>query len=110
MRSFRRAAIAGATAVSLLFGASTVAGAEEAPKQDAASSSIASLSYRVGDNFNADKEARGVDLFGFEKNLEKAPAWAKIFYGLSVAGVIGSILGLVVFPAYNFLLANGFLR
>ncbi|WP_165242458.1 hypothetical protein [Corynebacterium lizhenjunii] len=56
-----------------------------------------------------DKPAQGVALFGSSKGAAAAeedfkdqPNWAKAFYGLGIASLIATVLGLVVGPIHNF--------
>ena len=67
-------------------------------------SSDASGSSQWGDRYDADKVVTGNDLLGSTKNWENQPEWSKIWYGVTVAGVLASVLGLVIFPALNKLL------
>ncbi|MBI8989763.1 hypothetical protein [Corynebacterium meridianum] len=67
-------------------------------------SSNAPGSSEWGDRYDADKVVTGNDLLGSTKNWENQPEWSKIWYGVTVAGVLASVLGLVVFPALNKLL------
>lgn len=119
MRSIRRAAIAGATAASLLLGAASVATAQENDSQSSSSavkdafkqdgkdqSSAKKFSTNVGHALDADRPANGARLFGSTTDVQNEPKWAQLMLAVTYIGVIGSVLGLVVFPAYNFLLAN----
>ena len=67
-------------------------------------SSNAPGSSEWGDRYDADKVVTGNDLLGSTKNWENQPEWSKIWYGVTVAGVLASVLGLVIFPALNKLL------
>lgn len=66
--------------------------------------SINKLAADLGSsNWNADHEAQGAALFGFNKDgFETQPGWAQTLYVLTVLGVVGSFIGLVVGPVYNF--------
>ncbi|MGP6175063.1 hypothetical protein [Corynebacterium sp. A21] len=73
------------------------------------SSIPANGSSRLSDNLNGENEADARALFGSSKVNEETgatfdgqPAWAKLLYGLTLTGVVGSLLGLVFGPAYNF--------
>lgn len=117
MRKFRNAAIAAAAATALTLGATSVATAEEytPPAEEdivvtEGSSLPANSSARAGDNLNGEQEADGRAIFGSSKVNEETgatfdgqPAWAKLLYGLTVTGAIGSIIGLVVGPLYNYI-------
>ena len=133
MRSIRRAAIAGATAATLIMGAATVATADEDTKATSSTKEAANdlkyvfapgkkldngedreswtknFSGRVGTVLDADQPANGARLFGSTDDVKKEPKWAQAMLAVTYIGAIGSLLGLVVFPAYNFLLANGML-
>lgn len=126
MRSLRKAAIAAATAATLTLGGTAVASAQETddpgsnqtapatPNEDdiqvqPGSSIPANGSSRISDNLNGEYEADGRAIFGSSKVNEETgatwdgqPAWAKLLYGASIVGAIGSIIGLVVGPIYNF--------
>lgn len=127
----RNAAIAGATAIAVAFGGTTVATAAETPaepdtaasaegsseglsSEDSASednaSEDASLSSRIADSGLVDKgegndkntQFKGEDVFGSSKNFDEVPSWAKSFYALTIVASIGSLIGLVVGPAANY--------
>lgn len=87
--------------------------AETAPAEDIVvtdgSSIPANGSSRLSDNLNGANEADARALFGSSKvnaetgaTFDGQPAWAKLLYGLTLTGVVGSLLGLVFGPAYNF--------
>lgn len=127
MRSFRKAAVAAATAVTLTLGTTAVAAADtpdpdngaestevQTPNEDdteivPGSSIPANGSSRLSDNLNGENEADGRALFGSSKVNEETgatfdgqPAWAKLLYGLSITGAIGAVVSLIVGPAFNF--------
>ena len=64
-------------------------------------SSNAGGSSEWGDRYDADKVVTGNDLLGSTKNWENQPQWSKIWYGVTIAGVLASILGLFIFPVLN---------
>ncbi|MCK7637240.1 hypothetical protein [Corynebacterium pygosceleis] len=64
-------------------------------------SSQAGGSSEWGDRFDGDDVVTGNDLLGSTKNWENQPMWSKIWYGVTVAGVLASVLGLFVFPVLN---------
>ncbi|HCJ68226.1 MAG TPA: hypothetical protein DHV38_02130 [Corynebacterium casei] len=131
----RNAAIAGATAIAVAFGGTTIASAQdeegsaqaqssqsseettEENTEDAQSSEglssegDASLSSKIGDSElvdngeddNKNTEFAGKDVFGSSKNFENVPSWAKGFYALTIVASIGSLIGLVVGPAANYI-------
>ncbi|WP_296130754.1 hypothetical protein ACKFRM_07810 [Corynebacterium sp. YSMAA1_1_D6] len=114
----RNAAVAGATALALTFGGSTVAFAQDTaptavedqnlPKT--AKGGVAdttpedykpSLSSKIGNKLEGDKEANGADIFGSTKDLKGQPKWAKTAYGVGVASAVASVIGLIG-VVYNF--------
>lgn len=123
----RNAAIAGATALAVAFGGTTVASAEDtaAPKQEQSSTTNGSstseekdaakggsLSSKINKDLNleGDQEADGQDIFGATKNLEGQPKWAKVLYGTTIATAIATLIGLVVGPLANFVQFGPFSR
>ncbi|MCQ9341857.1 hypothetical protein NQ023_01320 [Corynebacterium phoceense] len=135
----RNAAIAGATALAVAFGGTTVASAEDtaAPKQEQSSTANdtssstekegaekdaakdASLSSKIntGLKLEGDKEADGRAIFGSSKSedngaetLESQPKWAKVLYGTTIATAIATLIGMVVGPLANFVQFGPFSR
>ena len=114
MRSIRTAAVAGATALSLIFG-TTVATAhaadnavvEPAPEASAPTPEgdyTPSLSSKIntGSSMEGDEAANGVALFGSSKDVfEDQPRWAKVMYAGTVLGAIASFIGMIVGPVHN---------
>lgn len=117
MRSIRTAAVAGATALSLIFG-TTVATAHAAdtadnavvetpptPSADAPEEGYTpSLSSKIntGSSMEGDQAANGVALFGSSKDgFEDQPRWAKVMYAGTVLGAIASFIGMIVGPVHN---------
>lgn len=117
MRSFRRAAIAGATALAVSFAGVSVASAEEAATdakvygkeemRGGAGSSETSLSTVIGRELEKDRPA---DFHGLVGSDSKQPLWAQIAFIGSILGVVGSIVGLVLQPALAFAKANGLIK
>ena len=113
MRSFRRAAIAGATALAVSFAGVSVASAEEAATdakeemRGGAGSSETSLSSVIGRSVEKDRPA---DFHGLVGSDSKQPLWAQIAFIGSILGVVGSIVGLVFQPALAFAKANGLIK
>lgn len=122
----RNAAIAGATAIAVAFGGTTIATAAETPAEpDTAASAEGSsedakpeeegngpsLSSRIGDSTlvnkgeddNKNTQFNGRDVFGSSKDHENIPSWAKHFYALTIVASIGSLIGLVVGPVANYI-------
>lgn len=118
----RNAAIAGATALAVAFGGTTVASAQETVTQDDHNVTVeqqnpsktatggvdddkkseGSLSSKIGNKLEADKAANGVGIFGSSKDFSDQPAWAKVFYGATVVAGLGALLGGIIGPVYNF--------
>ena len=101
MRNFRQVALAGATALAVTFGSTAVASADTEPTKV---ESGPSLSHKIGKHLESDHEADGREIFGVQKEgFETQPAWAKLLYGLLVFNSAAAFFGLVVGPAYNFI-------
>lgn len=127
----RNAAIAGATAIAVAFGGTTIASAEEATNDENISSNVegtssdlssdedaaseeegngGSLSSKIGDSDLVDKDEddnkntqfNGRDVFGSSKDHDNIPSWAESFYALTIVASIGSLIGLVVGPVANY--------
>ena len=120
----RNAAIAGATALAVAFGGTTVASAADPVNQNGNEIQVLpqnpsktakggdddqtpedytpSLSSKVGHKLEADKAANGVAIFGSSKDFSGQPAWAKVFYGATVLAGVGALLGGIIGPVYNF--------
>lgn len=121
----RNAAIAGATALAVAFGGTTVASAAETIEQDDHTVVVEdqnpsktapggednttpedykpSLSSKIGNKLESDKAANGVGIFGSSKDFSGQPAWAKAFYSLTVIAGLGTLLGAIIGPVHNFL-------
>ena len=120
MRNFRKAALAGATAVAVAFGSAAVAIAEEstpapttthAPKVIEDSKGLGGSSTKIGHSLEAWEKkdgkvqanpADGRKIFGSSKDLEGQPKWAKFGYFITVFTSVAAAVGLIVGPAYNF--------
>lgn len=130
MRNFRMATLAGATAVAVAFGSTSVAFAEDAPttptntdqqqSQDRGeydrpanpkNESPGGSSTRIGkalgawsheNNQTTEHGADGTKIFGLQKDLSSQPVWAQLLYSLNLITVIGALIGLVGGPLYNF--------
>ena len=120
----RNAAIAGATALAVAFGGTTVASADETVDQNGNNVTVEqanpsktgngqaedqtpedytpSLSSKLGHKLEGDQAANGVGIFGSSKDFSGQPAWAKVFYGATVVAGIGALLGGIIGPVYNF--------
>jgi len=115
MRTFRNAALAGATALALTFGGTAVAGAEQpvgnqsASEQNQGGEKSRSSSTRAfeiigGDHSNPDTYmVNGRDLFGLTKDWDNVGTPAKVLYGLTVALGAVAAFGLILAPLDNFI-------
>lgn len=115
MRSFRTAAVAGITALALSMGTASIATAQEDTDTNAnLSSAFPALSSGgfagVGEEWDADQPVTGEDTFGEVENRDEAPSWVQNMYDLTWIGAIASVLGVIVFPAYNYLVYTGVLK
>lgn len=104
MRTFRQAALAGATAAAVALGTTSVAGAEPAEQQER------SLSSQIGGALGAyDGEGKptGIDgrvFFGSSQgDLSSQPVWAQLLYAATIITGISAVGSLLLAPAYNFL-------
>lgn len=120
MRKFRNAALAGATAMALTFGGTSVAMAEEntdtqpaAPagtsQQEKSTSSQTSLQHVIGRDIfqinpkdDTTNEVEGQKIFG-EKNWDEVPFGWKFLYGSTWALGIVAAIALVAGPIDNFI-------
>ena len=125
MRNFRKAALAGATAVAVAFGSATVAIAEPGTTPEVTTTNVApdkqidknkglgGSSTKFGHSLGAwekDKDgkvqAKGANakaLFGIKKEgFDKQPVWAQVGYFITVFTSVAAAVGLFVGPAYNF--------
>ena len=125
----RNAALAGATALAVAFGGSTVAFAAETTEQgdntvtvedqsqsNQSQSNTApggkadttpedytpSLSSKIGSKVEGDQAADGTAIFGSSKDFSGEPEWAKILYGVTIATGVAALVGNIIGPVYNF--------
>lgn len=115
MRNFRKAALAGATAVAVAFGSTAVAAAEDTTsvvtreKTDKDGTGEQTNANKAAHRLGAvDKEGnltgtRGTDLFGTEKNWDAVPGWGKIGYVTTIFLSVSAVVGLIVGPLYNYI-------
>lgn len=105
MRNFRQVALAGATALAVTFGSTAVATAETPVTLSSAAEAESgpSLSHKIGKYLDSGTAADGRAIFGVQKDFEEQPAWAKLLYGLLIFNSAAAFFGLVVGPAYNFI-------
>ncbi len=115
----RNAAIAGATALAVAFGGTTVAVAAEGSSSEAHQTATAGEgssqqgSSSEGQSFpnkvdqdlqlEGEKPADGTKIFGSSKDFSEQPVWAKVLYSLTILGGIGAVLGGVIGPVVNFI-------
>ena len=120
----RNAAIAGATALAVAFGGTTVASAADTVNQNGNNVTVEqanpsktgkgqaedqtpedytpSLSSKVGNKVEGDQAADGTAIFGSSKDFSGEPEWAKILYGVTVATGVAALVGNIIGPVYNF--------
>ena len=133
MRNFRKAALAGATAVAVAFGSTAVATAQTDEDTTAAENTYVAPSRPVADKDSKDGvepassnkivqsenlefrdkdgNLRGADgraLFGDKKNFDAQPLWAKLAYGATIFTSVSAAIGLIVGPLYNFFVHGEF--
>ena len=121
----RNAAIAGATALAVAFGGTTVASAADTVNQNGNNVTVEqanpsktgkgqaedqtpedytpSLSSKLGHKLEGEKAADGTKIFGSSKDFSGQPVWAKVLYSLTILGGIGAVLGGVIGPVVNFI-------
>ena len=133
MRNFRKAALAGATAVAVAFGSTAVATAETTEDTTAAENTYVAPSRPVEDKDgkdgvkpgsshkitnsewlqfrDEDGNLRGTDgeaIFGKKDNFDAQPRYAKLGYGATIFTAVSAVIGLIVGPLYNFFIHGDF--
>lgn len=133
MRNFRKAALAGATAVAVAFGSTAVATAETTEDTTAADSTYTAPVRPVEDKDgkdgvepasshkitnsewlqfrDEDGNLRGTDgqaIFGKKDNFDAQPRYAKLAYGATIFTAVSALVGLIVGPLYNFFVHGDF--
>ena len=134
MRNFRKAALAGATAVAVAFGSTAVATAEtagtDAPEAPAYTAPVREVEDKDGKDGvkpgsshkitnsewlqfrDEDGNLRGTDgeeIFGSQKdNFGDQPRYARIAYGATIFTAVSALVGLIVGPLYNFFVHGDF--
>ena len=133
MRNFRKAALAGATAVAVAFGSTAVATAETTEDTTAAENTYVAPSRPVEDKDgkdgvkpgsshkitnsewlqfrDKDGNLRGTDgqaIFGKKDNFDAQPRYAKLGYGATIFTAVSALVGLIVGPLYNFFVHGEF--
>lgn len=80
------------------------------PPKDEKEFDVNSLSSKLASKLDLHPEqpANGSRLWGSDgaQDRQNEPKWAQYMRVVTILGVVGSFLGLVVFPAYNFLVFN----
>ncbi|OFT58189.1 hypothetical protein HMPREF3151_05070 [Corynebacterium sp. HMSC05H05] len=133
MRNFRKAALAGATAVAVAFGSTAVATAETTEDSTAAENTYVAPSRPVEAKDGKDGvepassqkithsewlqfrdengNLRGTDgqaIFGEKDNFDAQPRYAKLAYGATIFTAVSALVGLIVGPLYNFFVHGEF--
>ena len=133
MRNFRKAALAGATAVAVAFGSTAVATAETTEDNTAAENTYVAPSRPVEAKDgkdgvepassqkithsewlqfrDEDGNLRGTDgeaIFGEKDNFDAQPRYAKLAYGATIFTAVSALVGLIVGPLYNFFVHGEF--
>lgn len=134
MRNFRKAALAGATAVAVAFGSTAVATAEtagtDAPEAPAYTAPVREVEDKDGKDGvepasshkitnsewlefrDEDGNLRGTDgeeIFGSKKdNFGEQPRYARLAYGATIFTAVSALVGLIVGPLYNFFVHGEF--
>ena len=133
MRNFRKAALAGATAVAVAFGSTAVATAETTEDTTAAENTYVAPVRPVEDKDSKDGvepasshkitnsewlqfrdkdgNLRGTDgeaIFGKKDNFDAQPRYAKLGYGATIFTAVSALVGLIVGPLYNFFVHGDF--
>ena len=134
MRNFRTAAVASATALTVLAGGTAIASAQDAEATETASDDKAvvfvgkqesdkGFGEVVSDGTEGlfggkgssqyfddkDKEFYPTDAFGNKTNKEDVPQWARYWIDGSIVAAIGALVGLVI-AGLNFSFYNGWLQ
>lgn len=120
MRSFRIAAVAGASALAMTFGSISAVSAQDSieqddrdveivnpitePRDDSDKDPNGSLSSKINGTFelDGDQAAEGPAIFGSSKDLDSQPRWAQLLYAGTILGAFGTVIGAIVGPIYNF--------
>ena len=133
MRNFRTAAVASATALTVLAGGTAIASAEDAQNETTSDDkAVVFVGKQEGDKDfgevvsdgteglfggegssqyfdDKDKEFYPTDAFGNKTNKEDVPQWARYWIDGSIAAAIGALVGLVI-AGLNFSFYNGWLQ
>lgn len=132
MRNFRTAAVASATALTVIAGGTAIASAEEAATTDSKDRQVIFAGKQEGDKSFGEVVSDGVqgsadqkgsshffddsdepffptDAFGKKTNAEKVPQWARYWIDGSIVAGIGALVGLIIAGA-NYAFYNGWLQ
>ena len=133
MRNFRTAAVASATALTVLAGGTAIASAEDAQNETTSDDkAVVFVGKQEGDKDfgevvsdgteglfggegssqyfdDKDKEFYPTDAFGNKTNKEDVPQWASYWIDGSIVAAIGALVGLVI-AGLNFSFYNGWLQ
>ncbi|MGV0373399.1 hypothetical protein ACUY2A_08455 [Corynebacterium pilbarense] len=133
MRNFRTAAVASATALTVLAGGTAIASAEDAQNETTSDDkAVVFVGKQEGDKDfgevvgdgteglfggkgsskyfdDTDKPFYPTDAFGNKTNKEDVPQWARYWIDGSIVAAIGALVGLVI-AGLNFSFYNGWLQ
>ncbi|MCG7295364.1 hypothetical protein MHJ86_00570 [Corynebacterium afermentans] len=133
MRNFRTAAVASATALTVLAGGTAIASAEDAQNETTSNDkAVVFVGKQEGDKDfgkvvsdgteglfggkgssqyfdDKDKPFYPTDAFGNKTNKEDVPQWARYWIDGSIVAAIGALVGLVI-AGLNFSFYNGWLE
>ncbi|WJY97817.1 hypothetical protein [Corynebacterium fournieri] len=132
MRNFRTAAVASATALTVIAGGTAIASAEEAATTDSKDRQVIFAGKQEGDKSfgevisdgtkgSADQKGSShyfddakepffpTDAFGKKTNAEEVPQWARYWIDGSIVAGIGALVGLIIAGA-NYAFYNGWLQ
>ena len=133
MRNFRTAAVASATALTVLAGGTAIASAEDAQNETTSNDKAVVFVGKQGDDKDfgkvvsdgteglfggkgssqyfddKDEPFYPTDAFGNKTNKEDVPQWARYWIDGSIVAAIGALVGLVI-AGLNFSFYNGWLQ
>ena len=135
MRNFRTAAVASATALTVLAGGTAIASADDAQNETTSNDKAVVFvgkqegdkdfgkvvsdgtkgvfdgkgSSKYFDDEDTEKPFYPTDAFGNKTNAEDVPQWARYWIDGSVVAAIGALIGLVI-AGLNFSFYNGWLQ
>lgn len=133
MRNFRTAAVASATALTVLAGGTAIASAEDAQNETTSNDkAVVFVGKQEGDKDfgkvvsdgteglfggkgssqyfdDKDEPFYPTDAFGNKTNAEDVPQWARYWIDGSIVAAIGAVIGLII-AGLNFSFYNGWLQ